>query len=126
MKKKHTQVLGKVNSFYEAELHVSDRQLLKKEETLKNRMVAAQLKLMTEKETWHRQLQSLDNDLATAKDQVFIEKAKRREAVRQQLDKAQRAVSIVRNYSESLEETNNDLRDELKQALLAKREQSYV
>lgn len=89
-------------------------------------MVAAQLKLMTEKETWHRQLQSLDNDLATAKDQVFIEKAKRREAVRQQLDKAQRAVSIVRNYSESLEETNNDLRDELKQALLAKREQSYV
>ena len=82
--------------------------------------MAAQLKLKTEKEKWQNDLRSLDMDLSTAEDRLYVEKVKRCQAIQQQSDEMQQAVSIVKNYADSLEETNNDLRDELKQALLDK------
>ena len=121
MKKKHAQVLGKQQSFYEAEVRVSGRQLMKKQDSLKSRMMAAQLKLMSEKLKLESELRSLDNDLSTTKDQLYIAKAKHRHAMQHQLDETQRAVSIAQNYADSLEDTNNDLRDELKEALSEKR-----
>ena len=50
MKKKHAQVLDKVILFYKAEARVSGRQLLKRQDLLKSKMLAAQIKLKTEKE----------------------------------------------------------------------------
>jgi hypothetical protein len=46
--KKDAQVLNKKQSFYEAEARVSGRQLTKKQELLKSRMKAAELKLKSE------------------------------------------------------------------------------
>ncbi len=51
---------------------------------------------------------------------MYVEKAKQGQAIQQQFDETQRAVSIVQNYANSLKEINNDLRDELKQVLLEK------
>ena len=65
-------------------------------------------------------LRSLDIDLSTTKDQVYVEKAKHRQAMQKQFDETQRAVSMVQNYANCLEETNDDLRDELKQVLFEK------
>ena len=103
-----------------SELLVSARQQMNKQELLKNKMMAAQLKLKTEKEKLQNDLRALDMDLSTAKDRLYVEKVKRCQAILQQLDEMQRAVSIVQSYADSPEETNNDLRDELKQALLDK------
>ena len=116
----YVQVMDKLQLYHEAELLVSARQQMNKQELLKNKMMAAQLKLKTEKEKWQNDLRSLDMDLSTAEDRLYIEKVKRCQAIQQQSDEMQQAVSIVKNYADSLEETNNDLRDELKQALLDK------
>ena len=51
---------------------------------------------------------------------MYVEKAKHRQAMQEQFDETQRAVSMVQNYANSLEETNDDLRDKLKQALFEK------
>jgi hypothetical protein len=51
---------------------------------------------------------------------VYVEKAKHRQAMQEQFDETQQAVSMVQNYANSLEETNDDLRDKLKQALFEK------
>ena len=116
----YVQVMDKLQLYHEAELLVSARQQMNKQELLKNKMMAAQLKLKTEKEKWQNDLRSLDMDLSTAEDRLYVEKVKRCQAIQQQSDEMQQAVSIVKNYADSLEETNNDLRDELKQALLDK------
>ena len=118
--KKHAQVLNNKQSFYEAEARVSGRQLTKKQELLKSRMKAAELKLKSEQIKLQYKLRSLDIDLSTTKDQVYVEKAKHRQAMQEQFDETQRAVSMVQNYANSLEETNDDLRDKLKQALFEK------
>ena len=107
-------------SFYEAEARVSGRQLTKKQELLKSRMKAAELKLKSEQIKLQDKLLSLDIDLSTTKDQVYVEKAKHRQAMQEQFDETQQAVSMVQNYANSLEETNDDLRDKLKQALFEK------
>ena len=116
----YVQVMDKLQLYHEAELLVSARQQMNKQELLKNKMMAAQLKLKTEKEKLQNNLRALDMDFLTAKDRLYVEKVKQRQAILQQLDEMQRAVSIVQNYADSPEETNNDLRDELKQALLDK------
>ncbi|MBV5267911.1 MAG: hypothetical protein JZU67_05300, partial [Burkholderiaceae bacterium] len=71
-------------------------------------MKAAQLKLMTEKLKLESELRSLDIDISTTKDQLYVAKAKHRWAMQQQFDETERALSIARNYADSLEETNND------------------
>ena len=93
---------------------------MKKQDSFKSRMKAAQLKLMTEKLKLESELRSLDIDISTTKDQLYVAKAKHRWAMQQQFDETERALSIARNYADSLEETNNDLRDELKEALYEK------
>jgi hypothetical protein len=120
VKKKHTQILGRQQSFYEAEARVSGRQLMKKQESFKSKMKAAELKLKSEQLKLEDELRSVDIDLSTTKDQLYVEKAKHRWAIQQQYDETQRAVSIVQNYADSLEDTNNDLRDELKKVLFEK------
>jgi hypothetical protein len=120
VKKKNAQVLCKQQSFYEAEARVSGRQLMKKQDLFKSRMKAAQLKLMTKKLKLESELRSLDIDISTTKDQLYVAKAKHRWAMQQKFDETERALSIARNYADSLEETNNDLRDELKEALYEK------
>jgi hypothetical protein len=50
VKNKHAQVFGKKKSFFEAEAHVSSRQISKKQELLKRQLLEAQLKLTTEKD----------------------------------------------------------------------------
>jgi len=102
VKKKHAQVLAKQQSFYEAEVRVSGRQF-------ESRMMAAQHKLMSEK-----------LKLVSTKEKLYIAKSKHRRAMQHQLDETQRTVSIVQNYADSLQDANNDLRDELKEALSEK------
>ncbi len=91
MKTKHAKVLEKQQSLYEAEVRVSERQLMNKHESLKK-----------EKAMRRNAQQKLD-------------KTKR------ELAKVQRALAKVQNFANMLEESNNDLRDELKQALFEKR-----
>ena len=83
-------------------------------------MTAVELKLKSEQIKLQDKLRSLDIELSTTKDQVYVVKAKHRQAMQEQFDETQRAVSMVQNYANSLEETNDDLRDKLKQALFEK------
>ena len=64
MKKKHAQILGKQQSFYEAEVRVSERQLMKKQDLFKSRMMAAQVKVMSDKLKLKSKLRSLDINLS--------------------------------------------------------------
>ena len=70
MKKKHTQVLGRQESFYEAEARVSGRQLMKKQESFKSKMKAAELKLNSKKMKLLDELGLFGIDLSTTKDQL--------------------------------------------------------
>ncbi len=58
-------------------------------------MMAALLKPMTEKEKWQNELHSLDIDLSTTKDRLYVDKAKQCQAIQQKFNETQRTVSIV-------------------------------
>ena len=80
MKKKHAQILGKQQSFYEAEVCVSERQLMKKQDSFKSRMMAAQVKVMSDKLKLKSKLRSLNIDLSTTKDELTEALSKKRRA----------------------------------------------
>ena len=102
MKKKHSHILEKIKSEYEAEL------------------LAAKLKLEKEIEKWEEKLHNLDIDLTTAKDRVLIERMKRQQAIHEQVDETKCALARVKHYADSLEETNDDFKIELKAAIIEK------
>ncbi len=88
---------------------------------MKRQLSEAQLKLTTMKDKWKNKLRNLDIDLSSTKDKVFVEKMKQCQVMQHQLDEAQQAVADVKYYTDSLEEMNDELKNELKQALEEKR-----
>jgi hypothetical protein len=76
VKKKHAQVLRKIDSEYEAALQVSDRRLTMKEQQWKARLSAIQESVQTKKEKWCGRLNKIEADLSNAKDNVYIKKVK--------------------------------------------------
>ncbi len=79
--------------------------------------MAAKATLENEREKWQQKLHNLDIDLSTANDRVYLEKVKQLQAIKEQVDETAQAVAVVQNYADSLEETNDHLRSELKSAI---------
>jgi hypothetical protein len=79
--------------------------------------LAAKATLENEREKWQQKLHNLDIDLSTANDRVYLEKVKQLQAIKEQVDETAQAVAVVQNYADSLEETNDHLRSELKSAI---------
>jgi hypothetical protein len=112
--------LEEIKSGYEAQARVSARHHLNKQEEWKSKLLLAKLKLEKKTDNWKKELPNLDIELTTAKDKVYIEKMKQQQAIKEQFDETERAVAIVHNYADSLEETNDNLRSKLKAAIAEK------
>ncbi len=121
MQKKHSHILEEIKSGYKDQARVSARHHLNKQEEWKSKLLLAKLKLEKETDNWKKQIHNLDIKLTTAKDKLYIEKMKRWQAIKEQFDGTERAVAIEKNYADSLEETNDDLRSKLKAAIAKKR-----
>ena len=74
-----------------------------------------------EKESWILKYNNLEHLLTLSKDRLYSEKAKCRTLVQRQIDEAKRVEIMLKNYSESLEEENVELRRELGTAIKEKR-----
>lgn len=74
-----------------------------------------------EKESWILKYNNLEHLLTLSKDRLYSEKAKCRTLVQRQIDEAKRVEIMLKNYSESLEEENVELRHELGTAIKEKR-----
>jgi hypothetical protein len=81
---------------------------------------------MNKQESFENKLMEAQVKLSSTKDQVYVEKAKWHKAMQEQFGDQECALAKVQNNANILEETNNDLRDELKQVLIDKHRVSSV
>jgi hypothetical protein len=121
VKQKHKRELVKVQSEQDAASRKTSEQHEKKIQMWKNRLTAALEQTAKERAKWVSQLNKLEQELAHAKDRVYVEKAKCRTLVQHQIDETERVEMHLKNYADSLEEENQELRSELKAAISDKR-----
>ena len=57
---------------------------------------------MAEKARWQAKYNNLENQLASAKDRVYVEKVKCRTLIQKQIDETERVEMMLANYAHSL------------------------
>jgi hypothetical protein len=117
VKQKHKQEMLKAGGEHERQLKSAEDNLQKNKEQWKKRLAAVQEQIAKEREKWQSKLDALNEELSVDIDRVYQEKARRRAQVREQLDETARVQMILQNYVDSLEEENEELRTELKDAI---------
>jgi hypothetical protein len=106
-----------LESEYQVSLQAKDDKVA----TIKQKLADVKDQVHKEKEKWQFKLDALNAELEKANDRVYQEKARRRAQVQNQLDETARVEMILQNYVESLQEENEELRNELKEAIKDKR-----
>ncbi len=88
---------------------------------VKKRLVAAQQKVVKDRAKWQEKLYKLNKELDKSSDRVYAQKRKARDAIAAQLQKAKKLEIEILNYIEGLEELNDQLQGQCKDALSAKK-----
>jgi ABC-type phosphate transport system auxiliary subunit len=98
---------------HEGATNYMTRQHEKKILQMKDRLTKLQENVLAEKARWQAKYNNLENQLASAKDRVYVEKVKCRTLIQKQIDETERVEMMLANYAHSLQEENQELRHEL-------------
>lgn len=105
---------------HEGATNYMTRQHEKKILQMKDRLTKLQENVLAEKARWQAKYNNLENQLASAKDRVYVEKVKCRTLIQKQIDETERVEMMLANYAHSLQEENQELRHELAVAIKEK------
>ena len=86
----------------------------------KERIAALRDDVSKEKEKWLEKYYKLEKELQETRDRVYTEKAKCRTLLQKQIDETERVQMMLRNYADTLEEENEELRHLAKEAVTQK------
>lgn len=98
---------------HEGATNYMTRQHEKKILQMKDRLTKLQENVLAEKARWQAKYNNLENQLASAKDRVYVEKVKCHTLIQKQIDETERVEMMLANYAHSLQEENQELRHEL-------------
>ena len=121
VKVKHKRQSSRLELKYEARTRVSDRARSKERDRWQKKIEKAQEAVAADCVRWQHKLDTIDADLTKANDIMCKLKVNHRREVQSHIDNAIHAESQMKNYVDSLNDKNESMRQELKEALSFKR-----
>ena len=121
VKVKHKRQSSRLELKYEARTRVSDRARSKERDRWQKKIEKAQEAVAADCVRWQHKLDTIDADLTKANDIMYQLKVNHRREVQSHIDNAIHAESQMKNYVDSLNDKNESMRQELKEALSDKR-----